>query len=78
MGKILGNRCSGGIKMKFRAIDLMNEFKKGKRPKQLIRKRGLFGKKGMASKNTVYKYYHRFLLYKELEKKLWRIVCETL
>jgi hypothetical protein len=49
--------------MKLNPRFLMEEFAKGKTPKQLINSK-------VASKNTIYKYWKRYELYKELKEKL--------
>jgi len=49
----------------------MEEFRKGKKPEGLIKER-------ICSKNTAYKYWRIFKLYKELNEKLWEIIIESL
>lgn len=46
-------------------------FRKGKTPEQIIKEK-------VTSKNTAYKYWRRFKLYKELNEKLWKIIIESL
>jgi len=48
----------------------MREFEQGKTPKQLIQEK-------KASKNTIYRYWKRYKLYKELQQKLWELVRES-
>jgi DNA invertase Pin-like site-specific DNA recombinase len=60
LGKLRKITKSDGIK-------LFEEFERGKTPLQLIRKK-------KASKNTVYKYWKKYLKYKEMKKLLWEIL----
>lgn len=57
--------------MKLNPRFLMEEFAKGKTPKQLITE-------GKASKNTVYKYWKRYELYNQLKEKLWELIVESI
>lgn len=45
---------------------ILNEFREGKTPKQLI-------EEGM-NKTSVYKYWKVYQEFEELEKKLWNII----
>jgi len=56
--------------MKFKAINILKEFENGKTPKDLIKQK-------KASKNTVYKYWNRYKLYKELKDRLWNLIVES-
>jgi len=56
--------------MKFKAVNILKEFENGKTPKQLI-------EDNKGSKNTVYKYWKRYQIYKELQQKLWELVKES-
>jgi len=56
--------------MKLNPRFLMEEFAKGKIPKELIKQK-------VASKNTIYKYRKRYELYKELKEKLWELIIES-
>jgi len=49
----------------------MEEFRKGKRPEQIIKEK-------ICSKNTAYKYWKRYRLYQELSEKLWDVIIESL
>jgi len=58
------------MNMKLNPRFIMEEFAKGKTPKELI-------KNEVASKNTIYKYWKRYEIYKELKEKLWEIITES-
>jgi len=55
--------------MKFKANKIMEEFKQGRLPTELIEK---------YNKTTVYRYWRRFKLYQELSQKLWDLIVESL
>jgi len=57
--------------MKLNPKFLMEEFRKGKTPEQIIKEK-------VVSKNTAYKYWRRFKLWKELNEKLWEVIIESL
>lgn len=57
--------------MKLNPRFLMEEFAKGKIPKQLI-------VEGKASKNTIYKYWKRYELYNRLKQDLWNLIIESI
>jgi DNA-binding CsgD family transcriptional regulator len=49
---------------------MLKEIESGKTPKQLI-------EENKASKNTVYRYWKRYQMYKELQQKLWDMIVES-
>jgi len=57
--------------MKLNPRFLLEEFRKGKTPEQAVKDK-------LASKNTAYKYWKRYKLYKEMNEKLWEIIIESL
>lgn len=57
--------------MKLNPKFIMENFREGKIPEQLIKEK-------VCSKNTAYKYWRRFKLYKELNEKLWDVIIESI